>query len=89
MVPRRGLEPPRPYGHWHLKPARLPIPPPGQVNERSDTAVARGCQRPIDKRVKIVARPLPRGQSEASPGPGPGAALLPRRWPYMKPEIQK
>jgi hypothetical protein len=22
-----GLEPPRPYGHWHLKPARLPIPP--------------------------------------------------------------
>ena len=29
MVPRRGLEPPRPCGHWHLKPARLPIPPPG------------------------------------------------------------
>ena len=21
----RGLEPPRPYGHWHLKPARLPF----------------------------------------------------------------
>ena len=20
-----GLEPPRPYGHWHLKPARLPF----------------------------------------------------------------
>jgi hypothetical protein len=31
MVPRRGLEPPRPCGHWHLKPARLPIPPPGQT----------------------------------------------------------
>ena len=29
LVPRRGLEPPRPFGHWHLKPARLPIPPPG------------------------------------------------------------
>ena len=29
MVPRRGLEPPRPCGHWHLKPARLPIPPSG------------------------------------------------------------
>ena len=29
MVPRRGLEPPRPFDHWHLKPARLPIPPPG------------------------------------------------------------
>ncbi len=34
LVPRRGLEPPRPYGHQHLKLARLPIPPPGQV-ERS------------------------------------------------------
>ena len=29
MVPRRGLEPPRPLGHWYLKPARLPIPPSG------------------------------------------------------------
>ena len=32
MVPRRGLEPPRPNGHWHLKPARLPIPPSGHIN---------------------------------------------------------
>ena len=32
MVPRRRLELPRPFGHWHLKPARLPIPPPGQVS---------------------------------------------------------
>ncbi len=29
MVPRRGFEPPRGCPHWHLKPARLPIPPPG------------------------------------------------------------
>ena len=29
MVPRRRLELPQPYGYWHLKPARLPIPPPG------------------------------------------------------------
>jgi hypothetical protein len=29
MVPRKGLEPSRPLSHWHLKPARLPIPPPG------------------------------------------------------------
>ena len=29
VVPRRRLELPRPKGHWHLKPARLPIPPPG------------------------------------------------------------
>ena len=31
VVPRRRLELPRPNGHWHLKPARLPIPPPGHV----------------------------------------------------------
>ena len=34
MVPRRGLEPPRPCGHWHLKPARLPIPPSGHCGVR-------------------------------------------------------
>ena len=27
LVGEGGLEPPRPFGHWHLKPARLPIPP--------------------------------------------------------------
>src|SRR5437879_27398 len=31
MVPRRGLEPPQPFGHRYLKPARLPIPPSGQA----------------------------------------------------------
>ena len=31
LVPRRRLELPWPCGHWHLKPARLPIPPPGHV----------------------------------------------------------
>lgn len=31
LVPRRRLELPRPCGHRHLKPARLPIPPPGQA----------------------------------------------------------
>src|SRR5690606_25596766 len=30
VVPRRGLEPPRGFPHWHLKPARLPVPPPRQ-----------------------------------------------------------
>jgi hypothetical protein len=29
-LPKKGLEPPRPCGHWYLKPARLPIPPPGR-----------------------------------------------------------
>lgn len=31
VVPRKGLEPSRPLSHWHLKPARLPIPPPGHA----------------------------------------------------------
>ena len=29
LVPRRGLEPPRPCERQHLKLVRLPIPPPG------------------------------------------------------------
>lgn len=28
MVREGGVEPPRPFGHWNLNPARLPIPPP-------------------------------------------------------------
>ena len=39
MVPRRGLEPPRGCPHWHLKPARLPIPPPRQ---EADVIVVHG-----------------------------------------------
>src|SRR5262249_46850525 len=34
VVPRRRLELPRPFGHRYLKPARLPIPPPGQQRAR-------------------------------------------------------
>ncbi|MBP1631184.1 MAG: hypothetical protein H6Q15_2077, partial [Bacteroidetes bacterium] len=29
LVPGTGLEPAQPYGHWSLKPARLPISPSG------------------------------------------------------------
>jgi hypothetical protein len=35
MVPRRGLEPPRPCGHQHLKLACLPISPPGHFEKLS------------------------------------------------------
>ena len=31
FVRGRGFEPPSPYGHYHLKVARLPIPPPAQT----------------------------------------------------------
>src|SRR6185437_8210102 len=37
MVPKRGLEPPRPCGHQLLKLARLPIPPLGQCEKRGQT----------------------------------------------------
>lgn len=30
-LPETGVEPARPYGHKHLKLARLPIPPPGRL----------------------------------------------------------
>src|SRR5436305_8255168 len=42
VVPRKGLEPSRPLSHWHLKPARLPIPPPGLRPVTTDRP--RGCQ---------------------------------------------
>ncbi len=42
LVPRKGLEPSRPLSHWHLKPARLPIPPPGPGRVSKDRSHA--CQ---------------------------------------------
>ena len=30
-MPRRGFEPPLPYGNYALNVARLPVPPPGPV----------------------------------------------------------
>ena len=33
FVREGGLEPPRPFEHWHLKPARLPIPPLARTQE--------------------------------------------------------
>src|SRR4051795_8212945 len=42
VVPRKGLEPSRPLSHWHLKPARLPIPPPGPAPVTTDRS--RACQ---------------------------------------------
>jgi hypothetical protein len=33
VVPRRGLEPPRPCDHYDLNVARLPVPPPGHFGK--------------------------------------------------------
>ena len=47
VVPRRRLELPRPNGHWHLKPARLPIPPPGH-------AVSNAQNGRLNQKVRIA-----------------------------------
>src|SRR5215475_1811962 len=51
MVPRRRLELPRPFGHRYLKPARLPIPPPGQ----QEGAIVVGCL-PKSTGISLVRR---------------------------------
>ena len=40
--PGKDFEPSRPLSHWHLKPARLPIPPPGPGPVSTDRS--RACQ---------------------------------------------
>src|SRR5688572_28083031 len=54
MVPKRGLEPQRPLSHWYLKPARLPIPPPGPRPRSGE-------------RGQIVAEPAPVNAAAALP----------------------
>ena len=82
MVPRRRLELPRPCGHWHLKPARLPIPPPGPrgVDAASPTRKRRPCQpavlvtgdgrRPPHTRGRARSRERPHGRRSAATSPG-------------------
>ena len=59
-MPRRGLEPPRYHYHWHLKPARLPIPPPGHGGMKGEecTDCLPGCQ--TTRRARRRAAPLAR-----------------------------
>ena len=42
LVPRRGLEPPRPCERQHLKLVRLPIPPPGHIQAFWQAAALKG-----------------------------------------------
>ena len=68
VVPRRRLELPRPCGHWHLKPARLPIPPPGQIrygNQYHPVHLAgkqifegQATLPPLTNAIRIQANPL-------------------------------
>ncbi len=44
MVAPGRIELPRPCGHWILSPARLPIPPQGQLRMRNqEVALNRKC----------------------------------------------
>src|ERR1700751_337861 len=47
MVPKKGLEPPRPCGHMDLNHARLPIPPLRQVT----TAARWSCGTTFQERI--------------------------------------
>jgi hypothetical protein len=83
FVGEGGLEPPRPEGHWHLKPARLPFRhSPKQpvepttvgavIPNRADVRKAAIRRRPPRRRIQFD---LDRCDSQSSAG----AAAL--RWP--------
>jgi adenylate cyclase len=63
MVPRRGLEPPHPFGYQHLKLARLPIPPSGRRRAMY------GCDLPLSTGFLKFPRPSPKKRGKARPGP--------------------
>ena len=75
MVREGGLEPPRPCRHWHLKPARLPIPPLAHVGSREPTSREYHAPPPCSNQDRRGARdaadsPVPSGfpVSRAPPG---------------------
>ena len=57
VVPRRGFEPLQPCGHWLLKPARLPIPPPRRTQRR--------CYPSLARRQSSTSQYLPEGSEIA------------------------
>ena len=75
-VRKRGLEPPRPCGHWNLNPARLPIPPLPR-GERRCTVRRPRCQAGARREWKVARQTLREGgaarwfgsRSEGGPGP--------------------
>ena len=70
LVPRKRLELSRPFGHRYLKPARLPIPPPGHQAPRGDRGEAggRACSPRRGSRQQIVRGCAP----PQRPGPRDG-----------------
>src|SRR5579883_1262857 len=68
VVPRRRLELPRAFAHRYLKPARLPIPPPGQARPVISAGPG-GCQR--------ASLPICRSAAERRCSRAREAAILP------------
>ncbi len=76
-----GVEPPRPFGHWNLNPARLPIPPPAHGCCRSILSPAIRAVRsgssagaPFDMEnistlQGVPSHPFPAGRHPAARGP--------------------
>ena len=85
-----GLEPPRPCGHWHLKPARLPF-----RHSRAGTSVLHGPrsdQTAMAGRSPTAAPARPSGTRRASPEREParpeavrGPNRYARPWPPRPP----
>ena len=73
MVREGGVEPPRPFGHWNLNPARLPIPPPAHGCCRWALAVC--CERlPTSRRLARCY-----GWIHIRSGRAPASRVRPRR----------
>lgn len=92
-----GVEPPRPFGHWNLNPARLPIPPPAHWVCPPAPALFGPAPSDIQKistPVGVDSHPFPVGRRH--PGAPPRAPRRARgdraprtaesRWPHGRAE---
>src|SRR6516162_9417650 len=60
LVGEGGLEPPRPEGHWHLKPARLPFRHSPEITERGYHDGASAPQ--LHNAAEVVPPVIPKGR---------------------------
>src|SRR5450830_1955307 len=78
FVREGGFEPPRPFGHWHLKPARLPFrhsrAPEKISTQRGGGRNATGVGGP-----RIRSRPTNRGRAVRKRATSPTRQAYPRR----------
>ena len=80
-LPETGVEPARPYGHKHLKLARLPIPPPGRLLPSESTQALTGVNLPVSRgRKEILACRKPSRTCPWKPAPDYQAAACIVEW---------